>query len=249
MNKNYIILLITLLTIASCGKSKEQIELEKTKLELEKIKLELVEKAKSEENEKRELEILKIHEQRVNVGKSKKLTELNDALLSTNTKISEAEKKYNNLKEFQFGRSQATKDEQLREVLNEINLASNYAKNIKNEIAELELIKTFDFQQKPEEVVKHLFFAAKNRDFSKLRYLCDPYAENDSDSKGICYTEMLPEAGRNRFIENFEEGRIIGEPVIKGDIAEVEFAFGKGSNRLEKMGLIKRMDKWYIASL
>jgi len=59
---------------------------------------------------------------------------------------------------------------------------------------------------------------------------------------------MLLQPDQNRFIQNFENGRIIGKPIIKGDKAEVEFAFGQNSDRLKKMKLIKRMGNWYLES-
>lgn len=245
MKKTYIIALITLLTLASCGKNNNEIELKKTKVELEKVKLKLAEKNQIEaENNK----LLKQHEQRVNVGKQKKQTALRDALYQANQSLQRAKNSYAEINEFQIGRSQTTKDQQLGDARNQINKMSTYVKNIKNEIAELELNKTFDFQKKPENVIKHLFLAAKNKDFSKLRYLCDPYAENDSDTNGLCYTGMLPKSGQNRFVENFANGRIIGKPIINGDKAEVEYAFGQSSNRLEKIKLIKRMGNWYLES-
>ncbi|MCG8891429.1 hypothetical protein, partial [Tenacibaculum finnmarkense] len=53
MNRNYILALITVLILNSCGKSEKEIKIEKEKIEF-----------------------LKIHEQRVSVGKRKKITEL-----------------------------------------------------------------------------------------------------------------------------------------------------------------------------
>ena len=36
------------------------------------------------------------------------------------------------------------------------------------------------------------------------------------------------------------------EPIIRGNKAEIEFAFGPNSDKLEKMNLIKRNDFWYL---
>jgi len=251
MKKTYIITLITLLTLASCGKSKEELELEKTKIELEKVKFELAEKIQTEKQKQIEAKnnyLLKQHEQKVNVGKQKRQTELREALNQANLALQRAENNYNEINEFQIGRSQYTKDQQLGDARNQINKMSNYIKNVKTEIPELELSNTFDFQKKPEDVVKHLFLAAKNKDFSKLRYICDPYAENDSDTQGLCYTGILPQSDQDRFIKNFKNGRIIGKSITNGNEAEVEFAFGQSSNRLEKIKLINRMGNWYLES-
>lgn len=259
MNKNYIILLITLLTLISCGKSKEQLELEKIKLELVKAKIELSEKEsegkeiiQTEKNLNSKIEserILKIHEQKVNVGKQKKLTELEDLLSRANISLTKAEQSYKNLNEFQFGRAQSEKDIQIQNVLNQINESSTFIRNIKNEIAELELSRTFNFQKSPEGVVKHLFLAAKNKDFSKLRYLSDPYGEDDGNTKRFTYAGMLPQKEQDQFVENFENGRIIGTTIIKGDKAVVEFAGGAGADQLAKMTLVNRMGSWFLFGL
>lgn len=231
MKKYYSIVLIILLTLISCGESKKELELiEKQKIDQQKI------------------EKQKIHQQKINVGKVKNQNNLDEALSIANSALARAEQEYNEINLFQFGRSQTTKDRQLRDAQKQINDLRDYVRNIKDEIAELELSKTFDFQKRPEDVVKHLFFAAKNKDFSKLRYLCDPYAENDEDTGGLCHVGMLTQSNQNQFIQNFRNGRIIGNPIINGDKAEVEFAFGQSSNLLEKMNLINRMGLWYLSS-
>ena len=70
MNKNYILALITILTLSSCGKSKKEIKIEKEKIELAKI-----------------------HEQKVNVGKRKKITELTMQLQKLPESIKKAQEK------------------------------------------------------------------------------------------------------------------------------------------------------------
>jgi hypothetical protein len=41
----------------------------------------------------------------------------------------------------------------------------------------------------------------------------------------------------------------MSEPKIENDRAEVEIAYGPNSDKLEKINLVKRMDKWYIVSI
>lgn len=249
MNKNYIIIIIAFFILTSCGKSQEQIELEKAKLELEKTKLELhskIEKEKKDSLKAEQQKIINFHNQKANVGKKKKITKLQDALQNANKSLSRANRNYDKINEFQFGRSQSTKNQQLANARNEINKIKVYTSNIKNEIAELELTKQFSFQKTPEGVLNYLFVAAKKKDFSKLRYLCDPYAENDGDTNSLCFVGLLLENGKEQFINNFKNGRIMSKPIIRGNKAEIEFAFGQSSNRLEKMSLIKRLDYWYL---
>lgn len=229
MKNIYFILLFITLILTSCGKSKQDLEIEKAKIELE--------------NQQQ-----KIHEQKIEVGKQKKKSELTEILEKAKKGLVEVEKNLEKVKQFKFGRSQSTKNEQLNSALNLKLEASRYVKNIQNEIAELELIRVFNFQKTPDGVVKYLFASAKNKDFSKLRYLCDPYAENDGDTKRLCNVEMYTNKYKEEFIREFQNGRIIGEPKIEGDIAKVEFAFGRSSNKLETMNLIKRNGNWYLGS-
>lgn len=95
--------------------------------------------------------------------------------------------------------------------------------------------------------MNYIFKSAKKRDFSNFRNLCDPYGENDSDVNRICYAEMMMKKQQEELITAFENGRVIGEAKITGDRAEVEFAYGASSNRLEKMGMVKRNGLWYLA--
>jgi len=252
MIKNYIFVLFTLLILTSCGKSKEEIELEKAKIELEKTKLELAEKTKQEEENnirEKKAELNKVHEQRVNVGKRKKITELNLQLQTLPSAIEKAEQNIREINAFKIGRSASTKERQLQEATNQLREIRNYGEKLKNEIAQLEYLKTFDFQKDPVNVMKYIFASAKKGDFSNFRNLCDPYGENDSDVDQICYAEILIEKQKTDLIREFENGRIMGEAKINGDIAEVEFAFGTRANRLEKMKMIKRNGLWYLGSL
>ena len=237
MNRNYILIFLTVLIISSCGKSKAEIELEKTKIELAK-------KTKKEE----QLKLDKIHEQKVNVGKRRKITELNLML----QKITEEKKKANenlqNVHKFQIGRSTSTKEKQLKKAREKITEIYKYGEKIKNEIAQLEYHKTFDFQKAPESVMKYIFESAKKGDFSNFRNLCDPYGENDSDVNQICYAEMLMEKQKTDLKREFENGRVIGKAKVNGDKAEVEFVFGASANRLEKMKMIKRNGLWYLGA-
>ena len=243
MIKNFILVLFTLIICTSCGKSKEEIELEKAKVELEKTKLELAEKTKNEQKAKSN----KIHEQKVNVGKRKKITELTLMLQKLPEAIRKAEINIDEINKFKFGRSSSTKKRQLSEAREQLNELREYGERIKNEIAQLEYLKTFDFQKDPSSVMKYIFDSCKKGDLSNFRNLCDPYGENDSDVKQICYAEMLTDKQKEILKTEFKKGRIIGEPKINGDKAEVEFAFGSSSNKLEKMGMINRNGLWYLS--
>lgn len=245
MIKNYIIVLFLVLILNSCGKSKEEIELEKAKIELEKTKLELADKTKKEEN----LEIQRIHEQKSNVGKQKRITELNFQLQRLPEALKKVEQNLQNIQSFKFGRSSSTKQKQITEATNQINEINRYGEKLKNEIAQLQYLKTFDFQKTPENLMKYIFDSAKNGDFSNFRYLGDPYGENDNDVNQFCYVELLTNEKKEEFRREIENGRIMGKPKIENDRAEIEFAFGQSSNKLEKMIMVNRNGFWYLESI
>ncbi|WP_296385902.1 hypothetical protein [Winogradskyella sp.] len=251
MIKKYIFFLFTLFILSSCGKSKEEIELEKIKVELEKTKLELAEKTKREEESEinaKKAELNKVHEQKVNVGKRKKITELNFQLQRLPQALEKGEQNIREINQFKIGRSSSTKEKQLQEARSQLSEIRNYGEKIKNEIAQLEYHKTFDFQKNPASVMEYIFESAKKRDFSNFRNLCDPYGENDSDVNQICYAEMLMEKQQEDLKREFENGRVIGKAKINGDKAELEFAFGASANRLEKVKMIKRNGLWYLGA-
>jgi TolA-binding protein len=229
MKINYILALITILTLNSCGKSEKEIKIEKEKLELK-------------------IEKEKIHEQKVNVGKRKKITELTMQLQRLPEAIKKTQKNIEDIKIFKIGRLQLTKEEQLKKAYEQLSETRSYGEKLKNEIAQLEYLKTFDFQKDPESVMKYIFESAKKGDFKNFRNLCDPYGENDRDVNSICYAEILSKKRKKELEDMFKNGRIIGKPVIKENTAEIEFAFGLSSNKLEKMGMVKRNNLWYLSA-
>ena len=248
MKTNYILALITILTFYSCGKSEKEIRIEKEKIEIEKEKIEIeieIEKEKIKiEQEKIELE--KIHEQKVNVGKRKKITELTIELQRVPEVINKIEKNIKDINVFQIGRLESTKYKQLKKAYNKLREIRKHRERLKNEIPQLEYLKTFEFQKDPESIMKYIFESAKKGDFSNFRNLCDPYGENDGDVSSICNAEILSKRLRNELQDTFKNGRIIGKANIKDDRAEIEFAYGLNSNKLEKMEMVKRNNLWYL---
>jgi hypothetical protein len=221
----------------SCGESKKEIEQKKADIENAKIAV-----AEAKEKER-------IHLEKIEVGKSKLKIELNNEIDRLKQKLTDAKNKYNEIDKFQFGRSNSTKQSQLIEQSKAVNYISNYINKLEEQVSLINLRETFDFQDSPLAVVEHLFQAAQSKDFKKLRHLCDPYGENDGDVRIFRLIDMAPEDVQNEFIDEFQNGRILGEPTIENEKAIIEIAFGPNSSKLEKVNLVKRMDKWYLSSL
>lgn len=99
----------------------------------------------------------------------------------------------------------------------------------------------------PASVVEAVFTAAQTEDFSVLSSLCDPRGDNDGDTQMICDITDDHE-DRDLFVEYFAPGKIYGEVVIDGDMAQVPFLFGPDGDQEEAMILILRDGKWYLYS-
>ncbi len=103
-------------------------------------------------------------------------------------------------------------------------------------------------QASPEQVVELLFKAAQSRDFSILKNLCDPEGKNDGDTKRLCNLESESNEWQQQFVAFFSQGEITGQPIIKGNEAQVNFKFGDKQSVSETMHLVKHGDKWFLSS-
>ncbi len=123
-----------------------------------------------------------------------------------------------------------------------------------------------DFKD-PKSVVNALFYSAQTRDFEVLQCLCDPFGENDGDTRSLCSLSSLmaqisefggntaTQQAVNQFVETFQLGRISGqitfEEVDGNKFANVPFYYnhpGGPSRSNESMKLINRYGNWYFYS-
>ncbi len=237
MKTTYILILFLAFIISSCGKSKAEVEQEKAQL------VHIQKQAAAQKEKER------IHQEKIEVGDSKKKIFLTNELDRVKEILEQEENNLAEIEEFQIGRSSSTKERQLFEQQKKIRTVENYIANIEEEISLVHLHQTFDFQDSPEGLLEYIFKAAENREFDKLRHLVDPYFENDADAGGIGWMQMQPAEMQDIFVDHFKIGRIMGKPEMENSIASVEIAIGSSSTRLEKISLVKRLDKWYLLSL
>lgn len=195
----------------------------------------------------KEAEIKRIHLEQVQVGKSLIRTELNNSIDVLKKALSESKRELVEIKKFQIGRYRSTREKQIREQKKVISQIETKISKVEKEISFLHLNQTFPFQDSPIQLVQHLFTAAQIEDFNSFRFLCDPYGTSDSNALQTCMIFIF--MNEDTFIRDYKMGRIIGEPIISNDQAIVEIAFGASANRLKKIHLVKRMNKWYIKSL
>jgi serine/threonine-protein kinase len=98
----------------------------------------------------------------------------------------------------------------------------------------------------PASVTASIFEAARTGHTGHLSGLCDPLGENDGDTRRIC--EMTTDSDDWReFQLTFQGARVLGQRVGPAR-AEVEFSFGPAGSRTETMNLVRRGDRWYLAS-
>jgi hypothetical protein len=247
--------LISLIAIilVSCGPSVEEIK-QREQFIADSIKTvanrkqAVQDSIKLEEQRHKEFaEQQRIHYEKIEVGKSTERTKLNKYLEQLKSRINTAKSQLNKINEFQIGRSSSTKQRQLNEQQTKINELLSFKESIEKEIAQTHLHKNHDFQQTPSGTVEHLIESAKKRDFSDVRDLVDPYGQFDDDVFNLCLVSMYPDADKEAWAKEFENGRIMREEVNE-DSAEIEFAHGAGSDKLETVKLVNRQGFWYLKS-
>lgn len=106
--------------------------------------------------------------------------------------------------------------------------------------------------ESPQSVMEALFNAAKTGELGILAFLIPPdgIGDTDGDVERIC---SLGTRGSDslliiHFRDEFSKAKIIGEPVIHENEAEVNFIFGPNLESSETMKLQKISDKWYLSS-
>lgn len=234
--KNILLLFGIIISISACGpsaeetKKREQFIADSTKAAIEKQ------------------EQQRIHQEKIEVGKSIKRTKLNNLLKEVENQLVTEQRNLDEINVFQIGRSSSTKREQVRAQNEVIRQVEVLKKGIEHEISQTHLYESYDFQSSPKGTIEHLIEAAKKEDYSKLRNLVDPYGEFDQDVLTVCLVEMYPSDMKELWKGQFANGRIMGESTVKGDTAKVEIAMGLSSDKLETINLIRRQDKWYLQS-
>ncbi|WP_130735478.1 hypothetical protein [Flavobacterium sp. J27] len=241
-----LLFILSVLILISCGKSKEELELEKAKIDLEKTKLELLKEKKEHENNEKKNELNKIHEQKLQVGLNKRRQKLNEYLDNAKNELKKAKEHLNSVNSFKLGRLKSTKEKQVFEASKKIYDIEKSIDGLENALSELELRQTFAFQDNPKSLIEYLFKSFKNKDFKNIKFLVDPYAENSNKVEYIYLLKYFPGTEQDKFLNEVSNCRVMGAPIIDNDKAAIEFAYGESSNKLAKMTFIKRMDKWYI---
>jgi TolA-binding protein len=232
--KRTLLLFVLPLLLCACGPSDAEIQRMENNLKA-------VAQADSARREQ-----LRIHNEKIEVGKTSKRIWLGNTLNDIKEQIRSANDELEEINRFQFGRPIEKKNQQLAVQRKRIANLESLESGLEREIAQTHLFQNFEFQLTPKGVVQHMFECAKKRNFSTYRHLPDPYGECKNKIWRMSLMDIYPSEDKESFISEFSNARIMGEPVIKGDIAELEVAVGPQSNQLEKIRLVKRMNYWYL---
>ena len=123
-----------------------------------------------------------------------------------------------------------------------------------------------DFKD-PKSVVNALFYSAQKKDFQILPLLCDPFGENDGDTKSLCgLYQIISNPSENygneitpnivsEFVRLFQNGKLNGQITYEEldgvKYVNVPFLFNhpSGPSRSnESMKLVNRYGNWYFYS-
>ena len=113
---------------------------------------------------------------------------------------------------------------------------------------------TKNFQSDPKLVLKEVFRAANEQDYSNLSQLCPPNKTNDGDTRKICDIASSSKQEINEFISYFKNARIAGEITYYSSsdntkMAKVPFWFNPTIGEVyETMNMVEVDGKWYLSS-
>lgn len=108
--------------------------------------------------------------------------------------------------------------------------------------------KASDIQDEPEWVVQEVFDAARTGSYANLSGLCCPKPDcwHDNDTEGLCNVSSASKEKQDEFRRLFEKSEIVGEPVIKGNLAEIRITYNQYGMRQATVHLVKLLGKWYL---
>ena len=165
----------------------------------------------------------------------------------------DADKAIQKAESFQLGRLLSQKEKDIEDAKQQKENIVEYRYLLKKELTILNKFKYFDFQKTPKGVIEYIIKSAQEHNFENFRYLCDPYKEGVDNVTALCNMQIISEAAffqeeYRKFLDGYQNARVMGEPVIQGNRAVIEIATGMASNKLVKTLLINRNGYWYLAT-
>lgn len=106
-----------------------------------------------------------------------------------------------------------------------------------------------DPRAEPLGVVEGLVTAARAADATALAELCAPGGHHDSDARRICAASPDDPDEWRLITSWFARAHPLGAPRTRGDLAEVDLAFGPEAERRAVAHLVRVGGRWYLSSL
>jgi len=202
----------------------------------------------SKREEIRIQEEIRIHEEYVQVGKEKRRLFLENILDSLGSELEKGDKELAKTLEFRFLRAKSVKAREVQTQLEKNSEFERIKRAIEEELTRMPLTKSFAFQDDPQKLMEYIFGPMTDDKLSDFRFVLDPYGEYDDKIMSISMIHCMNEVEQNHMTNMFPM-RIMPEPKIYESYAIYEIATGPGRDRLEKVKLIKRLDKWYLQDI
>ena len=102
-------------------------------------------------------------------------------------------------------------------------------------------------QGTPKALAESIFRAAASGNFAGLENIADP-KDADGDSKRVAGVASAEEKDQEEFRTYFKLGKVVGEPRIDGDKAEVDITFGPEGKKKETFKMRRHDGRWYLQS-
>lgn len=106
-----------------------------------------------------------------------------------------------------------------------------------------------DPNSSPTAVVQTIIKAAKTGKYGQLMKLSNPAIEMDGDAKDIINVANSDKSHQKEFNEFFGNAKIVGQPRIKKNIAEVDIETTAEGGEKETIICENKFDKWYLKGL
>lgn len=103
-------------------------------------------------------------------------------------------------------------------------------------------------QGTPKALAESIFRAARTGEFTGLEKILDP-ADSDRQAKNIAGVASAEAERQEEFRTWFGKGKVVGEPRIEGDDAEVDILFGPDGTKAEKFVMHRHEGLWYLRSI
>ncbi|WP_452228190.1 hypothetical protein [Lacinutrix sp. MEBiC02404] len=194
---------------------------------------------------------LNLDQEKLNKGIEKRNIFLYELLSKINLSLEKEKSKLINIKNDSYS-SRVQKEKNILKTEKSIEDLEVILSAIRNRIANQQLTTYFEFQKKPNSLVKHIYTSFLNSDFSKLEFLFDPYGEYSDAVEPLMISQIV--VNNMGYKNKFEQFKTIKFEIINtridNNIAYVLVNAEKEYDTDETLfTLINRNEIWYLKDI